>query len=174
MELRIQRPDGTTALAEGSATPVLAEDGTRLGAVLTLRDVTARRELERQKDEFFANVSHDLRTPLAAIKASIGVVLANEPPELAGAAAPHARQHRPRRPTAWPTLVDDLLELARLQAGRAAARDRPAATCGRWPSERPRTDRAARRSGAASGWSSTCRTRPSRRRSTPSGSSGRC
>ena len=50
------------------------------GAVLTLHDVTAQRALERQKDEFLANVSHDLRTPLAAIKASIGVVLANEPP----------------------------------------------------------------------------------------------
>jgi phosphoserine phosphatase RsbU/P len=39
----------------------------------------ARVELERQRDEFFSSVSHDLRTPVAAIKAAIGVVLANEP-----------------------------------------------------------------------------------------------
>jgi len=34
-------------------------------------------------DEFISRVSHDLRTPLAAIKAAIGVVLANEPPNTA-------------------------------------------------------------------------------------------
>ena len=42
----------------------------------------ARAELERQRDEFFSSVSHDLRTPVAAIKAAIGVVLANEPPNM--------------------------------------------------------------------------------------------
>jgi signal transduction histidine kinase len=77
----------------------------------------ARRELERQRDEFFASVSHDLRTPVAAIKAAIGVVLANEPPDLAPAlhrllgnidlAADELAQ-----------LIEDLLEIARLQAGR--------------------------------------------------------
>jgi DNA-binding NarL/FixJ family response regulator len=36
------------------------------------------RDLERQRDEFFASVSHDLRTPVA-IKAAFGVVLANMP-----------------------------------------------------------------------------------------------
>ena len=40
---------------------------------------TVRRDLERQRDEFFSSVSHDLRTPVAAIKAAIGVVLANMP-----------------------------------------------------------------------------------------------
>ena len=54
-----------------------------------------RRDLERQRDEFFSSVSHDLRTPVAAIKAAIGVVLANVPADMrAGSAAP-ARQRRP-------------------------------------------------------------------------------
>jgi K+-sensing histidine kinase KdpD len=43
---------------------------------------TAHGELERQRDEFFSSVSHDLRTPVAAIKAAIGVVLANLPPDM--------------------------------------------------------------------------------------------
>ena len=38
-----------------------------------------RRELEHQRDEFFSSVSHDLRTPVAAIKAAVGVA-----PERAG------------------------------------------------------------------------------------------
>ena len=43
---------------------------------------TTRRDLERQRDEFFSSVSHDLRTPVAAIKAAIGVVLANMPAKM--------------------------------------------------------------------------------------------
>jgi PAS domain S-box-containing protein len=116
-ELRIRRADGTEVIALGSATPVVAEDGTQLGAVLTLHDVTAQRALERQKDEFLANVSHDLRTPLAGIKASIGVVLANEPPSTPG---PLHRMfvNIDLAADRMSSLVADLLELARFQAGR--------------------------------------------------------
>jgi PAS domain S-box-containing protein len=39
---RIRRPDGTEVLAIGSARPVLGPDGRQAGAVLTLRDDTAR------------------------------------------------------------------------------------------------------------------------------------
>ena len=44
---RIRRPDGSEILALGSARPVLGPDGERLGAVLTLRDDTAREDAER-------------------------------------------------------------------------------------------------------------------------------
>ena len=83
---------------------------------MTLRDVTAQRDLERQKDEFLANVSHDLRTRSTAIKASIGVVLANEPPRTPGL-------HRMLVNIDLATdrmarMVADLLDLTRLRAGR--------------------------------------------------------
>jgi signal transduction histidine kinase len=77
----------------------------------------ARADLERQRDEFFSSVSHDLRTPVAAIKAAIGVVLANEP----------ANMPRPLHrllgnidlaADELAKLIEDLLEMARLQVGR--------------------------------------------------------
>ncbi len=76
-----------------------------------------RQDLERQRDEFFSSVSHDLRTPVAAIKAAIGVVLANEPSELA------APLHRllvniDLAADELTRMIQDLLEIARLQAGR--------------------------------------------------------
>ncbi|MBV9773278.1 MAG: PAS domain S-box protein, partial [Gemmatimonadetes bacterium] len=43
---RVRRPDGTEMIGQGSATPVVAEDGTRLGAVLTMRDITEQRRLQ--------------------------------------------------------------------------------------------------------------------------------
>jgi PAS domain S-box-containing protein len=44
----IQRPDGAQVLAIGGARPLLAADGTQLGAVLTVRDDTARASVERE------------------------------------------------------------------------------------------------------------------------------
>lgn len=77
----------------------------------------ARADLERQRDEFFSSVSHDLRTPVAAIKAAIGVVLANEP------ANTPPTLHRllgkiDLAADELTKLIEDLLEMARLQAGR--------------------------------------------------------
>jgi len=78
---------------------------------------SVRRDLERQRDEFFASVSHDLRTPVAAIKAAIGVVLANMPPAL----SPQLRRLLGNIDLAADELaglIEDLLEMARLQSGR--------------------------------------------------------
>jgi PAS domain S-box-containing protein len=121
IDLYVRRPNGTRAIVESSVTPMLADDGGQFGAVMTLHDVTAQRSLERQKDEFLANVSHDLRTPLTAIKASIGVVLANEPP----ATPPPVHRMLVNIELAtdrMARLVADLLELTRLQAGRVQLR----------------------------------------------------
>jgi signal transduction histidine kinase len=78
---------------------------------------TARRDLERQRDEFFASVSHDLRTPVAAIKAAIGVVLANMPADMP---APLQRLlgNVDLAADELTSLIEDLLEVARLQSGR--------------------------------------------------------
>jgi PAS domain S-box-containing protein len=48
---RIRRPDGSAVLAVGSARPLLAPDGAQIGAVLTLRDETARDAAERALHE---------------------------------------------------------------------------------------------------------------------------
>jgi PAS domain S-box-containing protein len=45
---RIRRPDGTEVIAQGNAAPVLAENGRQVASVLTLRDVTEQRLLQRQ------------------------------------------------------------------------------------------------------------------------------
>ena len=86
--------------------------------------ITARHELERQRDEFLANVSHDLRTPLTAIKHSIEVILHNEPPRTP--APIHDLLVNIDQATArMAALVDDLLALSRLQAGKVRLRTAP-------------------------------------------------
>ncbi|MGH2411484.1 MAG: PAS domain-containing sensor histidine kinase, partial [Chloroflexota bacterium] len=71
----VRRPDGQERIIERSATPMRAEDGGSLGAVMNLKDVTEQIETERQKDEFLSAVAHDLKTPLTTIKGQSQLLL---------------------------------------------------------------------------------------------------
>jgi signal transduction histidine kinase len=51
------------------AAPVPGANGTVVGGILSMHDLTEQREAERQKDEFLAIVSHELKTPLTPLKA---------------------------------------------------------------------------------------------------------
>ncbi|MFC7541097.1 PAS domain S-box protein [Siccirubricoccus deserti] len=56
---RIRRPDGSEVLAQGSTRPLLTAEGKQVGAVLTLRDETARYAAEqalRASEERFRGV----------------------------------------------------------------------------------------------------------------------
>jgi two-component system, OmpR family, phosphate regulon sensor histidine kinase PhoR len=57
--------------------------GRSIGAVLVLHDVTQYRHLENIRRDFVANVSHELKTPIASIKGFVETLLdgANENPD---------------------------------------------------------------------------------------------
>lgn len=119
--------DGKSRLAEvehGRSRRVLEATaqwvpGTResLGLVV-LRDVTELRRLERVRREFVANVSHELRTPLASIKALVETLEAGavDDPTVAGDFLHRIVGEVDR----LAVLVDELLDLARLQSGRVS------------------------------------------------------
>lgn len=48
--------------------PMLDEEGSYKGILFLLQDVSAIRRLENMRSEFVANVSHELKTPIAAVK----------------------------------------------------------------------------------------------------------
>ncbi|MGZ4810526.1 MAG: ATP-binding protein, partial [Thermoanaerobaculia bacterium] len=68
------RSDGTAFPVEYSATPMRDEQGRVLGSVLTFRDVSEQRAIEKMKDEFVSTVSHELRTPLTSIRGALGLL----------------------------------------------------------------------------------------------------
>jgi two-component system, OmpR family, phosphate regulon sensor histidine kinase PhoR len=87
----------------------------RGGSVTTFLDVTEIRRLEQVRRDFVANVSHELKTPLTSIRGFTETLIDDEPPE------PLRRQflEKVRRNTLrLQRLVDDLLDLSRLEAGR--------------------------------------------------------
>ncbi|MFO1519959.1 MAG: ATP-binding protein [bacterium] len=67
IEKEIQIEKGGSKQIMVHASPLKSEEGTE-GSVLVFYDVTNVRRLENMRKEFVANVSHELKTPLAAIK----------------------------------------------------------------------------------------------------------
>lgn len=65
----VNRSAGRQAPVLVSSAPLRAAGGQVQGAVASFQDISAIKDLERQKDDFLAAASHDLRSPLAAIKA---------------------------------------------------------------------------------------------------------
>lgn len=88
--------------------------------LIVLRDVTELRRLEQVRREFVANVSHELRTPLASIKALVETLEAGaiDDPDVSG----DFLQRIVGEVDRLAILVDELLDLARLESGRVALR----------------------------------------------------
>jgi signal transduction histidine kinase len=104
--------------------PVRDDLGQVLGTVTVLRDATRDQELDRLKSEFLAVVSHELQTPLTAIKGALELVLDDDTGQLSRV------QRRfldtiERNSARLVGLVGDLLDLSRLEAGRVELEPQP-------------------------------------------------
>ena len=99
---------------QGFTKPVLGSDGSYLGRVWTLREVTEVRKVDRIKDALVATVSHELRTPLTSI---IGYL------ELLGSGTPLSEEDERfveivrRNASRLQRMVEELLFLSRVEVG---------------------------------------------------------
>jgi len=88
------------------------------GAVFCCRDITQRYLLDRMKDEFISTVSHELRTPLTSIRGALGLLAAG----LVGDMTPKALKLlniAVSNSDRLIRLINDILDLERIQSGRA-------------------------------------------------------
>jgi two-component system sensor histidine kinase ResE len=97
------------------AAPLTDDSGRVAGAVALLHDVTESERLEQTRRDYVANVSHELRSPLTAMRALIE-------PLSDGMVSDEADRQRYygillRENIRLSRLIDDMLELSRLQAG---------------------------------------------------------
>ena len=93
------------------------------GAVLVLHDISELRRLERVRQDFVANVSHEFRTPLTAIQGFAETLLggALEDPANRQHFVEIIRDHAAR----LARLTEDLLKLSRIEAGKLDLEFRP-------------------------------------------------
>ncbi|MGH3008734.1 MAG: sensor histidine kinase [Gaiellaceae bacterium] len=108
----------------GYTAPVRRRDGTLVGRVWTLREVTSDRHLERLRDAFVAAVSHELRTPLTSISGFVEM-LEDEEESLGDSARSYLDVIR-RGTTRLQRIVEDLLLVAQIEADRLELRRAPA------------------------------------------------
>jgi len=112
-EIAIHSPQERTLMVQ--ALPVsYGED--RTGVLVALQDITELRKLERLRQEFVANVSHELKTPLTAIKGYVETLLDGALEDKA-----HSREFLKiieEHSRHLSLLIDDVLDLSAIEARR--------------------------------------------------------
>ena len=127
--------DGATHEVEQTHDTIRDEDGTVIGTIATLRDISGRRLVEaarenafrreqearvaadranRAKDEFLTTLSHELRTPAAAIDGWIQLLGSGRLDSSQTAEAMAAVERNARAQTA---MLNDLLDVSRIVRG---------------------------------------------------------
>lgn len=155
MELALANPGGTRRHVVANGATLRAEDGRKLGAVVSLRDVTSERQAaaamaesaaeqarrkqaeemaerlrqseakmrlladqlaltDRRKTEFLAVLAHELRNPLAPIRAGLTLMVSG----LTGDRLRATVQMMQRQLDHVVHLVDDLMDVARIANGK--------------------------------------------------------
>ncbi len=119
-----ESPPSSQRVIRSYSAPVLGDDDAPLGYVTVLRDATREQEIERLRSELLGVVSHELQTPLTAIKGALELVLDEDDGRLSRV------QRRfldtiDRNTARLIALVGDLLDLSRLDAGRLQLDLRP-------------------------------------------------
>lgn len=112
-EVMVSRDDKDIFIA-ATAVPVYSANSVA-GTVLTLHDITRLRHLEEIRKDFVANVSHEIKTPITAVKGFAETLLdgALDDKENAMRFLGMIKNHSDR----LNSLVDDLLAISRIELG---------------------------------------------------------
>lgn len=106
-----------------SGNAVRDRDGLVTMAIITVRDVTALRDLEELREDYLALISHDLRNPLAVVMAAAERLSKDEggtiDAEILSLIASSAARMN--------TMLDDLMDAASLESGKTALEKEPVA-----------------------------------------------
>ncbi|WP_312746882.1 ATP-binding protein [Sphingobacterium multivorum] len=70
-EIAVQPPNGDIIYLSINAAPMFDEMGVLTGGIGTFMDVTDRRRITQGKDDFISIASHELKTPVTSLKASL-------------------------------------------------------------------------------------------------------
>jgi len=121
VEANLPGPGGERVLRL-AASPLSDAEGT-FGSVIVLQDLTGMRRLEAVRRDFVVNVSHELKTPLTALRGFLDAVLDDPalPEPLRQRFLGRAREATER----MIAIVGDLLSLARVEAEGQPARSTP-------------------------------------------------
>jgi two-component system phosphate regulon sensor histidine kinase PhoR len=96
------------------ATPLTGNSAERIGELIAIHDLTRLRQLESVRRDFVANVSHELKTPITAIRGAVETLLDEVSLDKASRRFLQIIFKQSERLNA---LVEDLLDLSRIEQG---------------------------------------------------------
>ena len=120
-EIGIVRPGQDKLYISINAAPLVDEQQKITGGIVTFTDVTARRKILQQKDDFISVASHELKTPVTSLKASLQLLYRKKndmPPEMLDRLLNQANKSLDK----LSVLVDSLLNVNRISQGRFPVR----------------------------------------------------
>ena len=108
----------------GQNVRLLTEGGEVTGTQAVARDMTARREIERMKAEFVSVVSHEMQTPLTALRGSLGLLASQRMGDL-GEQGKRMVTIAVQNADRLIRLITDVLDIERLESGAAVLERQP-------------------------------------------------
>jgi two-component system phosphate regulon sensor histidine kinase PhoR len=113
IEKDIELFSGTERIVNAHGTVLHDSKGDSLGALIVLNDVTKLRKLENIRKDFVANVSHEIKTPITAIKGFVETLRDGETktPEQRERFLEIIDKHAKR----LEAIIEDLLDLSRIE-----------------------------------------------------------
>ena len=119
-----RRKDGRYINVSLSISPVKDSAGKIVGAAKIARDITERKEFEQRKDEFISMASHELKTPVTALK-GFTQLLKRRVKRQGVEESLHFLDRMENQLDRLTKLISDLLDISKMQVGQLEYRMEP-------------------------------------------------
>jgi two-component system phosphate regulon sensor histidine kinase PhoR len=103
--------------------PMDGENNSAVGAIIVILDVTEVRRSEQVRRDFVANASHELKTPIAAIRGFVETII--DDPQMEGDIQRQFLGRARAQVDRLSNIVQDLIDLSRFDAGEGGSRKDP-------------------------------------------------
>jgi PAS domain S-box-containing protein len=123
-EFRLLRPDDDVVHVLARGKVLRDETGKSIKMIGTVQDITERKASEALRDQFIANAAHELRTPMTTLL-GLTNMLATHRERLSPAQVNEAYEVVVRAGDRLTSLINNLLDLTKLQQGAIALRPEP-------------------------------------------------
>ena len=116
-EIAVQPPDRERFYISINAAPLFDTEGQLSGGIGTFMDVTTRRMIAQGKDDFISIASHELKTPVTSLKASLQL-LQRSSDRLSPETRSRLLEQSIKSLDKLNRLINDLLDASRLEQGQ--------------------------------------------------------